>query len=100
MNHNELVGWSHPYPEVAVVIFKDSDENPRNKLRMNFCMEIFRNLAGKVIEIPSEGSSTLEKKLCWIHLVDWVSVYLAELRNVDTMDIRVIDKLKGELATH
>ena len=33
-----------------------------------------------------------------VHLGDWVSVYLAELNEVDASEIEVIDYLKGELA--
>lgn len=98
MNHNELVGWSHAYPEMAVILFIDKDENPRNKLRMDFCRKVFGKYAAEIIEIPSKGENTVEKKLYWIHLGDWVSMFLAEKRNVDAMDIKVIDSLKQELA--
>ncbi len=99
MNHNELVGWSHAYPEIAVILFSDKDENPRNKLRLDFCRKVFGKYAAEVIEIPSKGENTIEKKLYWIHLGDWVSMFLAEKRNVDAMDIKVIDNLKSELAS-
>ena len=98
MNHNEIVGWSHAYPEIAVILFSDKDENPRNKLRMDFCRKVFDKYAAEVIEIPSKGENVVEKKLYWIHLGDWVSMFLAEKRNVDAMDIKVIDSLKSELA--
>jgi glucose/mannose-6-phosphate isomerase len=99
MNHNELVGWSQAYPNMAVILFKDKDENPRNRLRMEFCKKIFDKYAAEIIEIPSKGKSTIEKTLYWIHLGDWVSLFLSELRNVDAMDIKVIDNLKQELAS-
>jgi glucose/mannose-6-phosphate isomerase len=98
MNHNELVGWSHAYTDVAVILFKDKDENPRNKLRMEFCKKIFDKYAAEIIEIPSKGNNPIEKTLYWIHLGDWVSMLLSEMRNVDAMDIKVIDNLKQELA--
>jgi len=98
MNHNELVGWSHNYTDVAVIVFNDKDENPRNKLRMDFCRKVFDKYAAEIIEIPSKGENTIAKKLYWIHLGDWVSMFLADERNVDAMDIKVIDNLKQELA--
>jgi len=98
MNHNELVGWSHAYPEIAVILFQDKDENPRNKLRMDFCRKVFDKYAAEIIEIPSKGENPVEKKLYWIHLGDWVSMFLSEYRKVDAMDIKVIDNLKQELA--
>lgn len=99
MNHNELVGWSHAYTDVAVILFTDKDENPRNKLRMDFCKKVFDKYAAEIIEIPSKGDTTVEKALYWIHLGDWVSMFLSEIRNVDAMDIKVIDNLKQELAS-
>lgn len=98
MNHNELVGWSHEYKDVTVILFNDKDENPRNNLRMDYCRKVFNKFAGSVIEINSMGENNLEKKLYWIHLGDWISMLLAEQRNVDAMDIKVIDNLKKELA--
>lgn len=98
MNHNELVGWSHAYTNVAVILFHDKDENPRNKLRMEFCKNIFHKYAAEMIEVPSKGENAIAKALYWIHLGDWVSIFLAEKRNVDAMDIKVIDSLKQELA--
>jgi glucose/mannose-6-phosphate isomerase len=98
MNHNELVGWSHAYLDSAIILFKDKDENPRNKLRMDYCHKVFEKYAAEIIEIPSKGENNIEKKLYWIHLGDWVSMLLSEKRNVDAMDIKVIDNLKHELA--
>lgn len=98
MNHNEIVGWSHAYPDMAVILFNDKDENPRNRLRMDFCRKVFANYAAEIIEIPSKGANAVEKKLHWIHLGDWVSYFLSEKRNVDAMDIKVIDSLKQQLA--
>lgn len=98
MNHNELVGWSHEYPELAVVLFRDSEEHPRNELRIEICKKIFEKYAGALIEIYPKGKNTIEKKLYWIHLGDWVSLYLSEMRGVDAMDIKVIDNLKKELS--
>jgi glucose/mannose-6-phosphate isomerase len=100
MNHNELVGWSHAYTDIAVILFKDRDENPRNKLRMDFCRKVFDKYAAEIVEIPSKGETAVEKTLYWIHIGDWVSMLLSEMRNVDAMDIKVIDNLKQELASN
>jgi glucose/mannose-6-phosphate isomerase len=98
MNHNELVGWSHEYNEVAVLIFRDSEEHPRNDLRIDLCKKIFEKYAQVVIEIQSKGKTALEKKLYWIYFGDWVSWYLSELRHVDALEVKVIDQLKNDLA--
>jgi glucose/mannose-6-phosphate isomerase len=99
MNHNELVGWSHAYPEVCAVLFHDNTEHPRNELRIEICRKIFQKYAGSFLEIVPKGANDIEKKIYWIHLGDWVSYILSEKRNVDAMDIKVIDQLKKELAS-
>jgi glucose/mannose-6-phosphate isomerase len=98
MNHNELVGWSHDYQQVAVLIFRDEHEHPRNELRIDLCKKVFEQFAHVIIEIPSKGANVIEKKLYWIHFGDWVSWYLAEKRNVDASEVKVIDQLKKDLA--
>ena len=99
MNHNELVGWSHEYPDIAVIIFRDKHEHPRNELRIEFCKKVFEKFAHVVIEIPSKGASALEKKLYWIYFGDWVSWYLSEIRHVDATEVKVIEQLKKDLAS-
>lgn len=98
MNHNEIVGWSHEYNDIAVLIFRDADEHPRNELRIDLCKKIFEKFAPVVIEIPSKGKTNLEKKLYWIHFADWVSWYLSEIRHVDATEVKVIEQLKKDLA--
>ncbi len=98
MNHNELVGWSRKYSDLAVILFRDTDEHPRNELRIEICKKIFEIHAGDVIEIYPKGKNAVEKIFYWIHLGDWLSLYLAEMRKVDAMDIKVIDRLKKELS--
>jgi len=98
MNHNELVGWSQEYPNIAVLLFRDTEEHPRNEIRIELCKKIFENFAPVVLEIPSKGKSPLEKKLYWIYFGDWVSWYLSEIRKVDATEVKVIDQLKKDLS--
>ena len=49
-------------------------------------------------EIYSEGKSYWEEAFYLIHLTDWVSVMLAELRGVDATEVKVIDFLKKSLS--
>ncbi|NNM94958.1 MAG: bifunctional phosphoglucose/phosphomannose isomerase [Bacteroidia bacterium] len=98
MNHNELVGWSQPYPGLAVILFRDAEEHPRNELRIEICKKIFERYAGDLIEIHPLGKNAVERKIYWIHLGDWLSFYLSEIRKVDAMDIKVIDNLKKALS--
>ncbi|MBI2968816.1 MAG: bifunctional phosphoglucose/phosphomannose isomerase [Bacteroidetes bacterium] len=97
MNHNELVGWSQPYQDTSVIMFRTEDENERNRKRFTFCTEIFRRFSSAVIEIHAKGNNMIERTLYLVHFGDWISYHLAGLRGIDAMEVNVIDRLKEEL---
>ncbi len=98
MNHNELVGWRTEDPSLAVIFLRNHDDLPRNQARIDLNKEIIGHLTGSLIEVFSNGGSLVEQAFYFTHLGDWVSCFLAELRGVDPVEIRVIDYLKDELA--
>lgn len=98
MNHNELVGWRTERPDVAVIWLRNRDDYERTTVRMNIIKEIIEHFAGASIEVYSKGKSAAEKMLYLMHLGDWMSVFLADIRQVDPVEIKVIEYLKNELA--
>jgi glucose/mannose-6-phosphate isomerase len=101
MNHNELVGWKFPeviYNNAATLLVRTSYDHPRTTIRMNVCKDIFASVAGPVKEIKAKGSTLVEQSIYVIHVLDWVSFYLAEVNNVDPFPVDVINFLKNELA--
>lgn len=98
MNHNELVGWRDNRPDVAVIWLRNKDDFQRTSIRMDINKGVVGDLADASVEVWSKGKSPIEKALYLVHLGDWMSFYLAELRQVDPVEIKVIDFLKGELA--
>ena len=98
MNHNELVGWPSGSDRVSVIILRDKDEYPRNNARIEINKEIISKYTPHITEIWSKGNSPIEKAIYFIHLVDWVSVLLSEIKGIDAMEVRVIDNLKGQLS--
>jgi glucose/mannose-6-phosphate isomerase len=98
MNHNELVGWRTDRPDVAVVWLRNSDDFERTAVRMNINKDIIDSFTSTSIEVYSKGKTQVEKSLYLVHLGDWMSFYLSELRQVDATEIKVIDYLKAELA--
>lgn len=98
MNHNELVGWRWNHPFVASVFIRDRDEYSRIQARMELTKEVVGHYAASVMDIYARGDSYLEKSLYLLHLLDYVSVFLAEKNQVDAVEVRVIDFLKTELA--
>lgn len=98
MNHNELVGWRAERPDVAVIWLRHRDDYERTAVRMNIIKEIVEHFSGASIEVYSKGKSVAEKMLYLVHLGDWTSLYLAHVRQVDPVEIKVIEYLKNELA--
>lgn len=101
MNHNELVGWEYPENIIShstVIMIHTGYDYPRNSIRMKICESIFEKKCGSVLEIKATGNSLIEQSIYLIHLFDWVSVYLAELNNIDPFPVDVINYLKEELA--
>lgn len=98
MNHNELVGWPSGSDRVAVILLRDKDEYERNNVRIEINKEVIKKYTPHITEVWSKGKSQIEKAIYFIHLVDWVSILLSEIKGVDSMEIKVIDHLKSELS--
>lgn len=98
MNHNELVGWTSRNEQLVVVAFHTSFDYARSQKRYEVCKPIFEKYASRVIDIHAKGASKLEQFLYLINIGDWISCYIADLRGIDPVEVRVIDHLKKELA--
>lgn len=97
MNHNELVGWRDEYNNIAVLFLRNADDFSRNDKRIDITKEIIGNCTNTIIDIYSKGNSLVERALYLVHLGDWLSVYMAERREMDSIEVKVIDYLKSEL---
>lgn len=98
MNHNELVGWGGGDDRFATVFLTAEDIHPRNAKRIEINKEVISKKSSKMMDIQAKGNTTLIRSVYLINLVDWSSIYLSQLKDVDAIDIAVIDHLKGELA--
>ena len=97
MNHNELVAWAGGNSDMAIIKLNSSFDFYRTQKRWEICKEIIGKKTKSIFEINAKGSSKLIQVLYLIHLTDWISVYLAELKNVDSVEVDVIMHLKSEL---
>ncbi|MBL7684335.1 MAG: bifunctional phosphoglucose/phosphomannose isomerase [Flavipsychrobacter sp.] len=98
MNHNELVGWKDKDSTKAVVILRNEDDYERVQTRIEINKKVIKKYTSNIIELYSKGKSYWDKVFYFIHLTDWTSVYLADIRNQDATEVKVIDFLKGELS--
>lgn len=98
MNHNELVGWTGGDNRVAVILLRNEDDHKRSQLRMELCKKLMGEKCDTIIEAWSKGSNRIERSMYLIHLGDWISIDLAELKNEDAVAIPAIIFLKNELS--
>jgi glucose/mannose-6-phosphate isomerase len=101
MNHNELVGWQlgeEAYKNIAVLLVKTAYDNPRTRLRMDICEEIFLRKTPHVFSLYAVGDSFIEQLIFLINVFDWASWYLAEKNGVDSFEVNIISHLKNELS--
>lgn len=98
MNHNELVGWTERNENLAVVTFRTSYDFERTVKRYDICKPLFTKYSASVTDITAKGNSKLEQFMYLINLGDWISCYIADIKNIDAMEVNVITNLKNELA--
>jgi glucose/mannose-6-phosphate isomerase len=100
-NHNDIVGWSLN-PEVSknfsCILFRDRDiESLAMSTRLNFLKNLYEGLAANIIEIHPKGKKRLSKILYLLVLGDFISCYLAVLREIDPTPVDIITELKQSL---
>jgi glucose/mannose-6-phosphate isomerase len=98
MNHNELVGWTERNESIVVVTFHTSFDFARTKKRYEVCRPLFEKYSSTVIDITAKGNSKLEQFMYLINIGDWISCYIADLKGIDPVEVKVIDHLKAELS--
>lgn len=103
MNHNELVGWKFPdwlWKDTVTVLLHTDYDNERSRTRMDICEDIFTKAGTELVVVGAKGQSFINQAIYLIHLLDWVSYYLAEENDVDPFPVDVITFLKNELAKY
>jgi len=98
MNHNELVGWGGGDNRFAAVFFDNGDLIERNRRRADITFKQIATKTDRVHTVVAKGNNIIEKSLYLINVIDWASWYSADIRNVDAVEIVIIDYLKDELA--
>nr|MBK9651999.1 bifunctional phosphoglucose/phosphomannose isomerase [Bacteroidota bacterium] len=98
MNHNELVGWVEKNENLAVIFMRNNDDYIRTQTRLDYTKEVASNVTSTIIEVWSKGESKLARTLYLVHIGDWISCYLADMKGIDAVEVNVITKLKNALA--
>ncbi len=98
MNHNELVGWTEKNDNLVVLTFHTSYDFKRTVKRYDVCKPIFEKYSNKVIDVTAKGDTKLQQFLYLINIGDYISCYIAEIKNIDAVEVNVINHLKNELS--
>ena len=102
MNHNEIMGWSHPrrlFPSLRILLLRDRQDGPRVQRRMEITQSLIGRQEGvKTSEIWSRGKGLLARLFSLIYIGDFVSYYLAILNGTDPTPVGRIEELKRRLA--
>ena len=97
MNHNELVGWRTKNENLSVVVFRSKDEYYRNSARLEKSIEVASEYTSNINQIQAKGEGKIQQALYLIHLGDWVTFDLAELKGIDSVEVDIITGLKNML---
>lgn len=101
LNHNEIIAWEKydekKFPAILIQII-DENDHPRNKLRFDITKDILIESKVEIERIESELDKFYLRVFDLLYFIDWVSFYLAVLRNVDPTPIKNINALKEALS--
>jgi glucose/mannose-6-phosphate isomerase len=101
MNHNEVSGFTLEEKfnrQMAVVLLRSGQhDHHRIGQRFDLLKNILEAKTGGVREIWAEGNSILAQMLSTVHLGDFVTVYLAALKDLDPTPIDLIESFKTKL---
>lgn len=86
--HNDIVGWELPLDVIRAVVVYDGDP------LMEFVARFLRDLKVPTYVFNLEGDDLLSKILYGVYVAGLASIYLAELRKVDPVVTRSIDRYK------
>ncbi len=98
MNHNEIEAWRTPSAkEMHVLLLRDHGEAPEIARRFDVLRDMIGPAAGGVSETWTRGEGRLARLLSLTYLGQWVSYYLAIVRETDPWTVPLLDELKRRM---
>jgi glucose/mannose-6-phosphate isomerase len=98
MTHNELVGWAGGSNNEAPLFLMSNFNHPRISRRWEISKEIIATHTDTVLETTAVGVNRIAQNFYLIHLGDWVSYLISEIKQIDAVEVDVISHLKDEMA--
>jgi len=94
--HNGIVAWDNP-ENVQPILIQGKDDYIKTKERWEIVKELFNEKGIEYKEIFSQEGSILNKLVCLIYLLDYVSIYHAIISKTNPTPIKSIDFIKRRL---
>lgn len=99
MNHNELVAFHEKQYPFSILFLRIKPGKKELEKRFALSKKIMQKKSKICIDLFAEENSLLEQMFYLIHLGDWISYELSELKNIDAVNIDVLENLKKNLKT-
>lgn len=99
LDHNEIVGWESYQSTMnfRVINILDETYNQQIKKRFEITSQLIKKSGAEIINLKSNEKEFKVRLIDLIYLGDWITYYLAILRNVDPTEIDNINYLKENL---
>lgn len=94
--HNGIVSWESN-TMIQPILIEGEDDFVKTKERWNIIKEFFQEKNISYWEINSEKGNILTKLTRLIYMLDYSSIYLAVLRNIDPTPVSSIDLIRKKL---
>ena len=94
--HNGIVAWDNP-KNVQPILIQGKDDYIKTKERWEIVKELFNEKGIEYKEIFSQKGSILNKLVCLVYLLDYVSIYHAIISKTNPTPIKSIDFIKRRL---
>lgn len=100
MNHNEMTGFDPAELTRALsekfyfLMLEDSFDHPQNQKRMRVLGDLLQERGLPVERLRIEGKTHFHKIFSSLLLADWTAVYLAELYNVESEQVPMVEEFK------
>ena len=97
LTHNEIMGWQHTNQRIAVLLLTGPTLSEPLAQQQRAFEKIVRKCTDNFTTVIAQGHSVLIQTLYLIHLSDWISLYVAQEKKVDPMNITFIEQIKEDL---
>jgi len=101
LDHNEIVGFEgigELGQQTHIVELRDPRQHRQNQRRFDLTRELVEPHVRGVVQVMAEGQGAMARTLDLVMLGDYVSLYMALLREVDPAPVELIGRLKERLA--